>query len=146
MARNYVDLRGLQTRLAIIGDNITTAQQLRDFEQARFDRGLTNELDLQLANRELATLQSELPPLRSDVHAAQYDIAVLLGQYPEDLAEELSRPGTLPNLPATFEPGLPLDLLQRRPDVREAERQLAAATARIGVATANLFPHVTLSG
>jgi NodT family efflux transporter outer membrane factor (OMF) lipoprotein len=119
---------------------------LRDFEQARFDRGLTNELDLQLANRELATLQSELPPLRSDVQAAQYDIAVLLGQYPEDLAEELSRPGTLPNLPATFEPGLPLDLLQRRPDVREAERQLAAATARIGVATANLFPHVTLTG
>jgi NodT family efflux transporter outer membrane factor (OMF) lipoprotein len=146
VARNYVDLRGLQTRLEIIGDNITTAEQLRDFEQARFDRGLTNELDLQLANRELATLQSELPLLRSDIQAAQYHIAVLLGQYPEDMAEELSRPGTLPNLPATLEPGLPLDLLQRRPDVREAERQLAAATARIGVATANLFPHVTLTG
>jgi len=146
VARNYVDLRGLQTRLAIIGDNITTAQQLRDFEQARFDRGLTNELDLQLANRELATLQSELPPLKSDIQAAQYDIAVLLGQYPEELAEELNRPGTLPNLPETVEPGLPLDLLQRRPDVREAERQLAAATARIGVATANLFPHVALTG
>jgi NodT family efflux transporter outer membrane factor (OMF) lipoprotein len=146
VARNYVDLRGLQTRLAIIGDNITTAQQSRDFEQARFDRGLTNELDLQLANRELATLQAELPPLRSDIQAAQYDIAVLLGQYPEDLAEELSRPGTLPILPAALDPGLPLDLLQRRPDVREAERELAAATARIGVATANLFPHVTLTG
>jgi NodT family efflux transporter outer membrane factor (OMF) lipoprotein len=146
VARNYIDLRGLQTRLAIIGDNITTAQQSRDFEQARFDRGLTNELDLQLANRELATLQSELPPLRSDIQTAQYDIAVLLGQYPEDLAEELSRPGTLPNLPAALAPGLPLDLLQRRPDVREAERQLAAATARIGVATANLFPHVSLTG
>ena len=145
VARNYVDLRGLQTRLAIIGDNITTAQQLRDFEQARFDRGLTNELDLQLANRELATLQSELPPLKSDIQAAQYDIAVLLGQYPEELAEELNRPGTLPNLPEIVEPGLPLDLLQRRPDVREAERELAAATARIGVATANLFPHVALS-
>jgi NodT family efflux transporter outer membrane factor (OMF) lipoprotein len=145
VARNYVDLRGLQTRLAIIGDNITTAQQLRDFEQARFDRGLTNELDLQLANRELATLQSELPPLKSDIQAAQYDIAVLLGQYPEELAEELNHPGTLPNLPEIVEPGLPLDLLQRRPDVREAERELAAATARIGVATANLFPHVALS-
>jgi NodT family efflux transporter outer membrane factor (OMF) lipoprotein len=146
VARNYVDLRGLQSRLAIIGNNITTAKQSSDFEKARFDQGLTNELDLQLANRELATLQSELPPLKSDIQAAQFDIAVLLGQFPEDLAEELNHPGTLPNLPEAVEPGLPLDLLQRRPDVREAERQLAAATARIGVATANLFPHVALSG
>ncbi len=145
VARNYVDMRALQTRLAIIGDNITTAQQSRDFEQARFDRGLTNELDLQLAKRELAKLQSELPLLRSAIQTAQYNIAVLLGQFPEDLAAELSLPGSLPNLPETVEPGLPLDLLQRRPDVREAERQLAAATARIGVATANLFPHVGLS-
>jgi NodT family efflux transporter outer membrane factor (OMF) lipoprotein len=146
VARNYVDMRGLQRRLAIIGENITTAQQSRDFEQSRFDAGLTNELDLQLATRELAVLQSELPLLRSDIQAAQYDIAVLLGQYPEDLAEELSRPGALPNLPATLEPGLPLALLQRRPDVQVAERKLAAATARIGVATANLFPHVVLTG
>jgi len=145
VARNYVDMRALQTRLAIIGDNITTAQQSRDFEQSRFDRGLTNELDLQLAKRELAKLQSELPLLRSAIQTAQYNIAVLLGQFPEDLAAELSLPGSLPNLPETVEPGLPLDLLQRRPDVREAERQLAAATARIGVATANLFPHVGLS-
>jgi len=146
VARNYVDLRGLQMRLAILRENIATAQQSRDFEQARFDRGLTNELDFQLANRELAALQSELPPLQSDIQAAQYDIAVLLGQYPEDLAAELTGPGTLPTLPESIEAGLPLDLLQRRPDVREAERELAAATARIGVATANLFPHVMLSG
>jgi NodT family efflux transporter outer membrane factor (OMF) lipoprotein len=146
VARNYVDMRGLQMRLAIIRDNIATAQQSRDFEQARFDRGLTNELDFQLASRELATLQSELPLLQSDIQAAQYDIAVLLGEYPEDLAQELTKPATLPTLPETIESGLPLDLLKRRPDVREAERQLASATARIGVATANLFPHVALSG
>jgi NodT family efflux transporter outer membrane factor (OMF) lipoprotein len=146
VARNYVDMRGMQMRLAIIRQYIATAQQLRDFQRARFDRGLTNELDFQLARRELATLQSELPLLQSDIQAAQYDIAVLLGQYPEDLAAELSRPGTLPALPESIEIGLPLDLLQRRPDVREAERQLAAATARIGIATANLFPHVMLSG
>ena len=146
VARNYVDMRGMQMRLAIIRENIATAQQLRDFEQARFDRGMTNELDFQLASRELATLQSELPPLQGDIQAAQYDIAVLLGQYPEDLAAELGKPGTLPALPESIEAGLPLDLLQRRPDVREAERQLAAATARIGIATANLFPHVMVSG
>ena len=146
VARNYVDMRGMQMRLAIIRENISTAQQSRDFEQARLDRGLTNELDFQLASRELATLQSELPPLQSDIQTAQYDIAVLLGHYPEDLAAELGTPGMLPTLPESVAPGLPLDLLQRRPDVREAERQLAAATARIGVATANLFPHVMLSG
>lgn len=146
VARNYIDMRGLQMRLAILRDNIATAQQSRDFEQARFDRGLTNELDFQLASRELASLQSELPPLQSDIQTAQYDIAVLLGQYPEDLATELSKPASLPMLPEAVEPGLPLDLLRRRPDVRQAERQLAAATARIGVATANLFPHVMLSG
>ncbi len=146
VARNYVDLRGLQMRLAILRDNIATAQQSRDFEQARFDRGLTNELDFQLASRELASLQAELPLLQSDIQAAQYDIAALLGQYPEDLAAELAKPGVLPTLPERIESGLPLDLLQRRPDIREAERRLAAATARVGVATANLFPHVMLSG
>ena len=103
-------------------------------------------MDFQLASRELATLQAELPPLQSEIQTAQYDIAVLLGQYPEDLTVELAKPGTLPILPQSIEAGLPLDLLQRRPDVREAERQLAAATARIGVATADLFPHVMLSG
>jgi NodT family efflux transporter outer membrane factor (OMF) lipoprotein len=146
VARNYVDMRGLQMRFAIIRENIATAQQSRDFEKERFDRGLTNELDFQLASRELATLQSELPLLQSAIQGAQYDIAVLLGQYPEDLAQELTKPATLPTLPETIEAGLPLDLLKRRPDVREAERQLASATARIGVATANLFPHVALSG
>jgi NodT family efflux transporter outer membrane factor (OMF) lipoprotein len=71
---------------------------------------------------------------------------VLLGQYPEDMAAELERPAAMPQLPESVAPGLPLELLQRRPDIHAAERQLAAATARIGVATANLFPHVGLTG
>ena len=68
------------------------------------------------------------------------------GSDPEQLAAELAQPGSLPGLPESVAAGLPLDLLQRRPDIREAERQLAAATARIGVATANLFPHLALDG
>jgi NodT family efflux transporter outer membrane factor (OMF) lipoprotein len=146
VARDYVDMRGLQMRLAIKRNNIATAEQSRDLEQTRFDRGLTNELDLQLAIRELGTLQSELPLLESELKAVQYRIAVLLGEYPEEVAKELAQPGSLPSLPESVAPGLPLDLLQRRPDIREAERQLAAATARIGVATANLFPHLALNG
>jgi NodT family efflux transporter outer membrane factor (OMF) lipoprotein len=146
VARNYVDMRGLQARLAILQQNISAAEQSRDFEQARYDRGLTNELDLQLAIREYQALLAEQAPLQAEIKATQYDIAVLLGQYPDDLAAELDGAGVLPALPAGIAPGLPLDLLQRRPDVRAAERQLAAATARIGVATADLFPHVALAG
>lgn len=146
LARNYVDMRGVQTRLLITRNNIATAEQLRDLEQTRFDRGLTNELDLQLAVRELDSLRSNLPILERDLKAAQYSIAVLLGRYPEDLAQELAQAASLPEVPRAVEPGLPLDLLRRRPDIRAAERQLAAATARIGVATAELFPQVGIAG
>ncbi len=146
VTRNYVDMRGLQARLVILQQNITIAGQSRDLAQTRFDRGLTNELDLQLAIRELGVLQAQVPLLQNAIQSAQYDIAALLGMYPEDLVEELSVMGTLPNLPQGIAPGLPVDLLQRRPDVREAERRLAAATARIGVATAELYPHLALTG
>src|SRR5271170_71281 len=85
-------------------------------------------------------------PLVSQLHAAQYVIAVLLGQFPEDLTKELEKPDMIPQLPDNIQSGLPIDLLRRRPDIREAERDLAGATARIGVATADLFPQVTLTG
>lgn len=146
VARAYVDLRGLQMRLAVLGRNIDVAQRTLEIVKTRFDRGLTNELDLTLAQRQLATLKSEVAPLTAQTKAAQYAIAVLLGRYPEELMGELATPTAIPALPARIEPGQPLDLLRRRPDIREAERQLAGATARIGVATANLFPHVAITG
>jgi NodT family efflux transporter outer membrane factor (OMF) lipoprotein len=146
LARDYVALRGLQQRLAILQQNVASTAKLRDLEQVRFDRGIINELDLQLAIRELSGLQSQLPPIQSALQAAQYRIAVLIGEYPEELGNELAAPGPLPALPAAVSPGLPVELLARRPDVREAERALAAATARIGVATADLFPRVLLTG
>ena len=145
VARSYVDMRGLQMRLAITREDVASAQQFRDLVQTRYDRGLTNELDLALANRELASLKSELAPLLAQINAVKYSIAVLLGQYPEDLITELEKPGLIPALPLQVEPGIPLDLLKRRPDIQEAERQLAAANARIGVATADLFPRVALT-
>jgi NodT family efflux transporter outer membrane factor (OMF) lipoprotein len=145
VARSYVDLRGLQMRFAITRQDVASAEQFRDLVQTRYDRGLTNELDLTLANRELATLQADVAPLLAQIKAVQYSIAVLLGQYPEGLVTELDKPGLIPSLPQEVQPGLPLDLLKRRPDVQEAERQLAAATARIGVATADLFPRVALT-
>ena len=147
VARNYVDMRGLQTQLAILQENIATAEQSRDFEQARFDRGLTNELDLQLAIREYQTLHVRTcRRCRAIFRPRSTTSRCCSGSIPEDLTAELAPAAPLPALPAGIAPGLPLDLLQRRPDVREAERRLASATARIGVATADLFPHVALTG
>ena len=76
----------------------------------------------------------------------KYTLAVLVGEYPENMIQELSKPDLIPSMPAAAAPGVPLDLLKRRPDIQLAERELAAATAGIGVATANLFPQVALVG
>ncbi len=146
LVRAYLDMRGFQVQLAVWRRAVQTAQKTVDFVQARYDGGFTNALDLALAKRELATVRARLPALEAEVSAAQDTIAVLLGQYPEDLKNALSSARGLPNIPPKVKPGLPLDLLKRRPDIREAERRLAGATARIGVATADLFPHLGVTG
>jgi NodT family efflux transporter outer membrane factor (OMF) lipoprotein len=142
----YVDMRALQMRLAVLQKNTEVLHDYLKLTQERFDRGITNELDFALAQRQLSSLEAEKAPLISQIHAAQYVIAVLVGRFPEDLSKELEKPGLMPSLPENIEAGLPLDLLKRRPDIREAERDVAAATASIGVAMADLFPQVSLTG
>ena len=144
VARAYVDMRGLQMQFTIVRKEIATAERSLDFVRVRYEHGLTNELDVTLAQRELATLQSRVGPLAAGIAAAQDSIAVLLGHYPEDHAKALSAEGLIPPIPGRIDQGLPIDLLRRRPDIREAERQLAVATARVGVATADLYPRVVL--
>jgi NodT family efflux transporter outer membrane factor (OMF) lipoprotein len=146
VARAYLDMRALQRQLAVLRKNVDVAKASYDFQKSRFQQGIANELDPVLAERFLATLRSSIAPLEAQIAASQHVIAVLLGQYPEDLAKELAKPGKLPALPAQIPPGLPIDLLRRRPDIHAAERQLAAATAHIGVATADLFPQFIVSG
>ncbi len=146
VARAYVDLRGLQMQLAVLQKNTQVALDYFHLTKERFNRGITNELDLSLAKRQLATLESEKKPLVAQIHAAQYVLDVLLGGFPQELARELEKPEMVPQLPETIDPGIPVDLLRRRPDITESERELAGATARIGVATADLFPHVVLTG
>jgi NodT family efflux transporter outer membrane factor (OMF) lipoprotein len=146
VTRAYLEMRALQMQLAVLRKSIEVARHYVDFVQERFNRGITNELDVTLAQRELGQLESQVAPLIARIDAARYVIAVLLGDFPETLARELRKPGALPVLPARIEPGLPVELLRRRPDVAEAERQLASATAQIGVATAQLFPQVVLTG
>lgn len=146
VVRAYIDLRGLQMRAGVLHQADALLQESLRIVEIRYRRGITNELDVQLAARELATLQAQIAPLEAQISAAQYSLAVLVGQYPEALVPELSAPAMIPTLPAPAAPGVPVDLLKRRPDIQQAERQLAAATARIGVATANLFPQIGVVG
>ncbi|HEY6732897.1 MAG TPA: efflux transporter outer membrane subunit [Roseiarcus sp.] len=146
VTRLYLDMRARQRQLAVLGQNIDAARGNVDLTQGRLNRGLTNAIDVSLAKRQLATLQADLAPLAAQIDANRHGIAVLLGLFPEDLSKELARPGAMPALPTRMPVGQPIDLLQRRPDIREAERRLAAANARIGVATADLFPTLVLSG
>jgi len=145
VARAYVQLRGLQMRSAALHSALAVLQQSLDIAHQRYERGITNELDVTLARRELDSLKAELAPLDAQVDAAQYTLATLLGQYPEELVAELSPAGGVPIVPPAVAPGLPVDLLRRRPDIQVAERDLAAGNARIGVAAASLFPSVALT-
>jgi NodT family efflux transporter outer membrane factor (OMF) lipoprotein len=146
VVRAYVDLRGFQVRAGILRQASAVLRESLRIVTIRYDRGITNELDVALATRELATLEAEIAPVDAEVNAAQYALAVLVGEYPENMVQELAKPDLIPSMPAATAAGVPLDLLKRRPDIQQAERELAAATARIGVATANLFPQVAVIG
>jgi NodT family efflux transporter outer membrane factor (OMF) lipoprotein len=146
VVRAYVDLRGFQVRAGILHKASEVLRESLRIVNIRYERGITNELDVALATRELATLEAQIAPVEAEANAAQYALAVLVGEYPENMLQELSRPDLIPSMPAPAAPGVPLDLLKRRPDIQAAERELAAATARIGVAIANLFPQVAIIG
>jgi len=146
VTRAYLELRALQMQLVVLRKDIQVAQNYVNFVQERFNRGITNELDVTLAQRELAQLQAQVAPLSARIDTARYVIAVLIGEFPENLGRELAKPGMLPALPARISAGLPIDLLRRRPDIVEAERQLASANALVGVATADLFPQLAVTG
>jgi NodT family efflux transporter outer membrane factor (OMF) lipoprotein len=145
VARQYIAVRTLQLRLDIAGQTVAALQHSADLEHERFSRGIVNELDAALADRELASAEATVDPLRAALLSSQRAIAVLLGQEPDAVVAELNRPAPLPTPPPTLDTGLPGDLLRRRPDVRQAEAQLMAANARLGVAIANLYPRLFLS-
>lgn len=145
-ARNYIAARGYQQRLAITRQNIQVQQRILDLTSNRFESGLSSELDVQQATSLLTTTIAEVPSLETGFALAVHHLAVLLGQPPGALREEMAGEQPIPLTPPTVPAGLPSDLLQRRPDVQRAERALAAATARIGAARADLFPKFSLTG
>ncbi|UVL59419.1 efflux transporter outer membrane subunit [Pseudomonas sp. B21-032] len=141
----YGQLRGAQLREKIALANLKTQQDSRGITETLRDAGVGNDLDVVRADARLAAVEASVPQLQAEQVRARNRIATLLGQRPDALAVDLS-PAQLPAIAKALPVGDPGELLKRRPDIRSAERQLAAATANIGVATADLFPRVSLSG
>jgi multidrug efflux system outer membrane protein len=145
VARNYYELRGAQRRLQVVQDNLDSARQTSELTQTRYDAGRVGEIDVQRARARVAATAGGVPPLELARQRATYRLAVLLGQRPGTLEDEL-KAVEVPTYAKALPIGDPTQLLRRRPDVRAAERQLAAAVARVGVATSNLFPRVNVNG
>lgn len=145
VALNYVDLRTAQARLSVTETSLKSLEETHRLAQWRAQAGLGDELAVQQARYNLESARSQIPTLRTAIAEAKNRLAVLLGEAPGAVHAELSKPEPVPSLPPEVAIGVPADLLRQRPDVRKAERQLAAQTARIGVATADLYPKLTLS-
>ncbi|MFK0090360.1 efflux transporter outer membrane subunit [Pseudomonas sp. NPDC090755] len=141
----YGQLRGAQLREKIALENLKTQQDSRGITETLRDAGVGNDLDVVRADARLAQVEATVPQLQAEQVRARNRIATLLGQRPDALSVDLS-PAQLPAIAKALPVGDPGELIKRRPDIRSAERQLAAATANIGVATADLFPRVSLSG
>ncbi len=146
VARNYVELRSLQERLAIAEANVASQKETYELSKGRTEAGITSGLDVARSEAQLTSTRAQIPALLSQIAASTHRLAVLTGQQPGALETQLSAAAALPAKPAKVPVGLPSDLLRRRPDIRRAERELAAATARIGVAKGDLFPRFSLTG
>ncbi len=146
VARNYIQVRSDQRRIAIAKENMAAQRKTVELTEARFEAGLSTELDVAQAKAQLATTEAGVPLLEGSSRQAMHQLAILLGEEPGALLETLSEPAPIPVGPDSAPVGLPSDLLKRRPDIRRAERELAAATARIGEAKADLFPKFALVG
>lgn len=146
MALNYVEVRLYQKRLEIAESSLAAQTETYEIAGWRNEAGLVSGLDVEEATYNLERTKAQIPALRSGLQQAINRIAVLLGKDPGSLNDELYKQGEIPVTPVEIAVGLPAELLRRRPDVRQAERRLAAQTARIGAATAGLYPQFTLSG
>lgn len=146
VARTYISIRSLQARLAAAQKNIESQKQVLSLTRTRFENGLATDLDVAQAESVLASSQAEVPPLKISLNENINTMAVLLGQHPGTFHEKLSQARPIPVLPPKVAVGVPADIMRQRPDIRRAERQVAAATARIGVATADLYPTFSLTG
>ena len=146
VALNYVQLSGFQQQIAIAQNNLEAQQHTAEITRQRFVVGFVSGLDVANATALVATTASQIPVLETSARQAIYTLSVLLARPPDALLQELSETQPLPIIPPAVPVGLPSDLLRRRPDIQQAEAQIHAAAAQIGVATADLFPKFSLTG
>ncbi|MBS0579486.1 MAG: efflux transporter outer membrane subunit [Proteobacteria bacterium] len=146
VVRSYVELRSAQEQLASATADAEAQESIARLTGERFEGGESSRFDYARAEAQALSTRAAVPGFSAAAHAAAYQLAVLTGQPPEALTSLLETPAQVPRSPAVSSAGLRSDLLRRRPDVRQAERQLAAATADVGVATSELFPRLSLVG
>jgi NodT family efflux transporter outer membrane factor (OMF) lipoprotein len=146
VAEGYLELRGLQERLRVARENADNQRETLELVDVRLAAGRGTDFDSSRARAQLESTLARVPALEAAVAVTEHRLAVLTGNAPGALVAELDAPVALPSLPDRLDPATPGDLLRRRPDVAAAEERLHAATARIGVATADLFPRFTLAG
>lgn len=146
VASNYVSIRTLQTRIDFARANVDAQRETLKLTQDRFDAGLTSARDVAQAESNLANSEASIPLLEARLEAAYNRLSILLGEPPGAVDELVSTPASIPQPNEEITTGLPAELLRRRPDIRRAERRLAAQTALIGAAKADLYPTFSLSG
>jgi NodT family efflux transporter outer membrane factor (OMF) lipoprotein len=146
VAFDYLELRGLQDRLRIAQENLALQQDTLALTRSLRHAGFNSELDVSRALTLVAQTRSQIAPLRTQIAQMEHALATLLGAEPDALAAELEPAAPVPPVPPLVSIGMPSDLLRRRPDIRRAERQLAAANARVGAAISNFYPKFSLTG
>jgi NodT family efflux transporter outer membrane factor (OMF) lipoprotein len=146
LARDYILLRGVQRQIGIIRENLRSEQESLKLTEERAAAGLTTELDVANQRAQVTSTAAQLPGLEAQETQYINALSLLLGQLPRTLRAELIQPRPIPPAPPVVPIGLPSELLRRRPDIRQAEAQLHAATANIGVAVADFFPSLSLAG
>ena len=146
VAFDYIDVRSTQQRLEIARSNVSLQEQTLDLTQLRQQAGLGTDLEVQQALANVETTRAQIASLEAQLERTVHALSVLIGQAPRALAAELSAPGPIPAAPLTLAVGVPADVIRRRPDVRGAERQLAAQAAQANVARADLYPTFRLAG
>jgi len=146
VATDYITLRGLQQQLEFTYQNARTERDTLDLTNQKFKAGLASRLDVAQVEALVATTEAQLPQVEAQVRQQIHALGTLLAVDPGALTHELLPPANIPLGPTQIPPGIPSDLLRRRPDIRRSERQLAAATANVGVAVADLFPRFSLTG
>lgn len=146
VARDYIQLRTSQLESLIATQNLHDEQDTLDLTRSRYQAGFATDLDVARQAAEVASTAATLPGYEAEVRQSIHALGVLLGLDPESLSAELTRSAPIPLIPSLVPVGVPADLVRRRPDIRRAERQLAAASARIGVATADFYPKFSLTG